>query len=316
MKTINPSEKKKSLQISISRKILIIGSALLAFLFYQYSYTQDYDFQQGDDVDYLVVMEAENFSENTPVDDVMWAPTDSPDDYSGEGAMMAVTSAPFASAASAMEGSAVMTYKINFTESGIHYIWARASRTGGGDDSYHAGIDGVIGENGEFLTFHETDFEAGTWGWINYRNNIEPGYVDIPEAGVHELNIYIRENGFRIDKILLTPSDTNVYIPEGTGPDETLAPDGIHITPTNFDENLFTLRTNLVSEELSVIFAKEEFSQGKLEIISSQGSVLRSVTVDNSSQLNLNVSELRSGLYFVKIQMTDHSVLVRKFVKQ
>jgi hypothetical protein len=167
------------------------------------------------------------------------------------------------------------------------------------------------------LTFHNTTFDNGTWGWINFKNfnSAEPGYVYVTTEGVHELNIYIRENGFRIDKILLTVSDTNDYKPEGLGPDETLPPSSVRIASSNFDQNLFTLQTNLVSEDLTVIFAEKEIMQGTLEIISPQGSVLRSVIIDNSSQLNMNISGLRSGMYFVKVRMADNSVLVKKFVK-
>jgi hypothetical protein len=316
MKTI-PTKQTKSQRLFLSRILLITGSILLTFCSYQSVFAQDYDFQQGDDVDYLVVMEAENFSENTPVGDVMWALTDSPEDFSGEGAMMAVTGGAFATKESAMEGSAIMTYKINFTESGIHYIWARACRmVGPSDDSYHAGIDGVIGVNGEMLTFHTTDFENGTWGWINYRNNIEPGYVEIPSAGVHTLDIYIRENGFRIDKIILTPSDTSYFKPDGMGPDETLPVEGPELTPATLDDNLFTISQNPIQEELTVIIGAKQYQTGRLEVISLQGKVLKSHLIENDSQIRLNMSDLRSGLYFVKLELDNRSVLIKKFVKE
>jgi hypothetical protein len=295
------------------------GSILLGFLVVvlQISVAQDFDFQQGDDVDNLVVMEAENFSSNTPNGTAQWSLTDEPADFSGEGAMMAVSDNPFASKEDALAGSAVLSYKINFVASGIHYIWAHACRmVGPSDDSYHAGINGTIEDNGVMLTFHGTTFDNGTWGWINFRNNVEPGNVYVPSEGVHELNIYIRENGFRIDKIILTPSDTNDFKPEGLGPDETLPPSSVRIATSNFDENLFTLYSNMVSEELTVIFDEKELLQGTLEIISPQGSVIKSVMIDNHSQLNMNISGLRSGMYFVKVQTTDKSVLVKKFVKR
>lgn len=290
---------------------------LLAFIL-QVSIAQDYDFQQSDDIDNFVVMEAENFSSNTPNGTSMWSPTDEPADFSGDGAMMAVSDNPFASAEDALSGSAVLSYKINFVATGQHYIWAHACRmVGPSDDSYHAGLDGVIEEGGTFLTFHNTEFDNGTWGWINFKNfnTVEPGSVYVASEGVHELNIYIRENGFRIDKIILTPTDTNEFKPEGLGPDETLAPSSIHNANANFDENLFTLQTNLVSEQLTVLFGETELLQGTLEIISPQGSTVRTVAIDNHSQFNLDVSGLRSGMYFVKVQLADNSVHVKKFVK-
>ncbi len=309
MKTTFPSTQKKS------RSLLISCSIFLIIFGCQYSFAQDYDFQQGDDEHNLVVMEAENASVNTEVGTEMWAPTNEPADYSGNGAMMVVADASKPNVTDALN-SATLTYNINFIRGGRHYFWARASRTGGGDDSYHAGIDGTILDGGTFINFEEASSdEKQTWVWIHH-SGVAAGkcYVDVPSAGVHDFNVYIRENGFRIDKLIITP-DSN-YIPEDKGPDETLAPNGLRNASSNFDENLFTLSTNMVNEELMVFIAEKEYLQGKLEIVDLQGKVLRKVSINNDSQVSLNVANLQSGMYLVRVQLTDNSVLVKKFVKK
>ena len=45
------------------------------------------------------------------------------------------------------------------------------------------------------------------------------GFVAVDEPGPHVLNLWMREDGFEIDKIVLTPDAK--YRPEGFGPDES-----------------------------------------------------------------------------------------------
>jgi hypothetical protein len=294
----------------------VLGFIVVAM---QFSIAQD--FYQSEDEHNLVVMEAENFTSNVVNGTSEWVETDSPEGFSGTGAMMAVSDNPFATPDDAIAGSPVLTYEVKFVVTGTHYIWARACRTiGPSDDSYHMGINGEIGESSEMLTFHLTDFPNGTWGWINFRNkpDVGLGSVDILTEGLNEVNVYIRESGFKIDKIVLTTSDTNYYKPydiDTLGPPETLPPSAIHYASANFNENLFKLSTNLVNEELVIFMDERKNLQGKLEIINLQGKVLRSVSIDNNSQLNLNIGNLHSGMYLVKVQLADNSILVKKFVK-
>jgi len=293
--------------------LFITGSILLIIFSYQYSFAQDFDFQQGDDEYNLVVMEAENFSSNTPVNDDMWTLTDSPISFSGQGAMMAVASVSLPEVSKALE-SAILSYNINFIRAGRHYFWAHASRTGGSDDSFHAGADGTILDGGTFINFEESVSDETDWEWVHHSGVAAGnGYIDIPSTGVHNFNVYIRESGFKIDKVIIT-SDSN-YVPEGLGPEETLAPNGLHDASLNFDENLFTLSTNMVNEELMVSLDKKEILQGKLEIVDLQGKVLRNVSINNNSQISLNVANLKSGMYLVRVQLTDNSVMVKKFIK-
>lgn len=313
MKTLIASIQKKSRHIFLSRSLLINCCILLFIFNFQYSFAQDFDFQQSDEEYNLVVMEAENFSVNTPKIDDLWALTDSPNSFSGEGAMMAVAAASLPNVDDALN-SATLTYHINFIRGGRHYFWAHATHTSGADDSFHAGIGGTILDGGTFINFEESISDETEWEWIHH-SGVAGGksYVDIPSIGVHDFNVYIRESGFKIDKIIITP-DSN-YIPEFLGPDETLAPNGLRNVSSNFDENLFSFSTNMVSEELVVFINRNEYLQGKLEIIDLQGKVLRSDPIDSSSQLTVNVAGLQPGMYLVKVKLADNSMMVKKFVK-
>ncbi len=279
----------------------------------QFSFSQDYKFEQTDDPHKLVVMEAENFSSNTPVGDVAWMATDSPVDFSGQGAMMAVTGGPFTTIETVLAGSAVMTYKIKFIKAGQHYIWARASRTGGGDDSYHAGVDGVITDSSLFLTFHMTTFDNGTWGWIYYRSTAGQASVDIPSAGVHDLNIYIRENGFRIDKILLTEDPATSYTPEGMGPDETLASSAI--PPATVDNGVFSVYPNPADRQVNIQIKDNPYNGGILKIYDLQGRQLRILHPGSHHTLVADISDFEPGVYIMKFELNDQCIAVSRFFK-
>ena len=206
-----------------------------------------------------------------------------------------------------------MTYKIKFVNAGQHYIWARASRTGGGDDSYHAGIDGVITDSSLFLTFHMTTFDNGTWGWIYYRSTAGQASVNIPSVGVHDLNIYIRENGFRIDKILLTEDPATSYTPEGMGPDETLASSAVD--PATRENDLLSVFPNPASNLVNIQVKDSQFKAGTLKIFDLQGRLVKNIVFEGNNELTADVSGLESGVYFMKLEQGDRLIAVERLFK-
>lgn len=275
---------------------------------------QDYDFEQSDDNDNLVVMEAENFSENTPNGTASWSLTDSPEDYSGEGIMMAVCSSPFATAESALTGSAVLTYKIKFIQSGTHYIWARASRTGGSDDSFHAGIDGTIGETSTFINFEgDVSAEKDTLIWIYWCNPAaSAASVEVPSSGVHNFNIYIRENGFKVDKFILTTNQQ--YVPDSLGPNETIADTtttAIYQKPVA--QNLFVAFSQ--DDELHLKVNNEIGQNAVFEVITIQGQVVKTIYLNNRKIMNVNISELIDGMYLIRLKQNNKMLDLKKFIK-
>ena len=103
----------------------------------------------------------------------------------------------------------------NFVKTGIHYVWVRMYASGGNHDSCHAGID-----NQENLTANRIEVpEVSQWTWTNTTMELTTATITIDTTGLHKVNIWMREDGSRVDKILLTP-DAN-YVPTGAGPDES-----------------------------------------------------------------------------------------------
>ena len=162
----------------------------------------------------MVVMEAENYSAAAP----------------GTGAQAAFTwqelSDPFASGGTAMEvpnGSGGgwtglnltgprLDYDINFTQTGTYLLWVRTSAPTGNDDSFHAGLDGVSYTNTSGVGMGNV---VGDWGWTNEANSGQSVEIVVNTPGLHTLNIWMREDGVKVDKMILTQAST---APNGIGP--------------------------------------------------------------------------------------------------
>jgi len=174
--------------------------------------------------DWLLCAEAENPDSITPRAwrgvERTWVPTTGRAGYSGTGAMRALPNTEGDPRPIDAVECASLDFCVNFPESDTYprtyYIWVRGAAEGGADDSCYVGLDGVI--NSQNLN----------QGWV------VPGYtwssadsiqlrvsVDIPSGGPHTIHVFLREDGFYCDKIVLT-TDVN-YAPAsvngGLGPD-------------------------------------------------------------------------------------------------
>ncbi len=116
---------------------------------------------------------------------------------------------------------AVLTYRVHFTHPGRYYLWVRAFSSGTDDNGMHAGIDGTWPESGRRLQWCEG---KQSWRWESKQRTAEEHcgepykiYLDVPTAGIHEIHFSLREDGFEIDRWLLT-SDRDFVRPDGIGP--------------------------------------------------------------------------------------------------
>ncbi|MDJ0906416.1 MAG: sulfatase-like hydrolase/transferase, partial [Woeseiaceae bacterium] len=104
-----------------------------------------------------------------------------------------------------------LEYRINVSAPGRHYVWVRAKASNGSNDSLHVGLNGAASPNG----FRVSNFESN-WSWSStLMGSGERAYVDIGSAGEHAFDVWMREDGIIIDKILLTTSAQ--FEPQGQG---------------------------------------------------------------------------------------------------
>lgn len=120
---------------------------------------------------------------------------------------------------------AVLSYPVYFETPGQYYVWARAYSTGSEDNGVHIGLNGQWPESAQRLQLCQGK-HSWTWSSAQRVNNNHCGtpntiYVDIPHKGVHTVMVSMREDGFELDKLLLT-KDKN-YLPTGVDKPETMS---------------------------------------------------------------------------------------------
>ena len=163
----------------------------------------------------LVVMEAENAHENLARGGQSWEVVTTIGGYSGEAAMQALPDQGKLYNSTYASTSPELGFEVRFGEGGTYYVWVRLYAANDYDNSVHVGLDGV--ESPEGHAMEETIY--GSWVWSKNRKYVaEPARLN-PSAGLHRVNLWMREDEVAIDKVLLT-KDAG-YTPVGPGPDES-----------------------------------------------------------------------------------------------
>lgn len=107
-----------------------------------------------------------------------------------------------------------LDYRIHFNTPGVYYIWARSQSYDHYGNSFHLGMNGepvTSSDNIECLG------ENNTWIWDNDTKDKTPATIEIKKAGPVTINIWPREDGIQIDKLVLTLD--SVYQPANEGPE-------------------------------------------------------------------------------------------------
>lgn len=109
-----------------------------------------------------------------------------------------------------------LDYNIWINTPGTYFIWVRGKSKGAESNGMHVGIDGTL-TTGQAMTGW---FAINQWVWENRRRNSSPAFVEINEVGPHTLNVWNRDDGFKLDKIVLTRESG--FQPVGEGPPESI----------------------------------------------------------------------------------------------
>jgi len=168
-------------------------------------------FQQDPGPDGIVSMEAENFDDNVEQSGAQWEEVGPTEGFTGTAGMQVL--GPSFYDPGYAETSPRLEYEINFVKTGTHYVWIMAWAAGGSDDSCHVGLDGEE-------TPLSSNWSGGGNSWSNDRYP-ETGRAqfEVTTVGIHVLDIWVREDGLIIDKIVLTTNPD--YTPTGGGPEES-----------------------------------------------------------------------------------------------
>ncbi|RCW36817.1 hypothetical protein [Marinilabilia salmonicolor] len=110
-----------------------------------------------------------------------------------------------------------LDYRIHFSTPGVYYIWARGQSYDHYGNSFHVGMNGKPVESSDKI---ECLGENNTWIWDKDTKDNAPATIEIKEAGPVTINIWPREDGIQIDKLVLTLDDA--YQPENEGPEANM----------------------------------------------------------------------------------------------
>ena len=99
-----------------------------------------------------------------------------------------------------------------FATTGTYQVWIRGQAPNGNDNSIHIGLDGAANTTADRL-------QVTTYGsWVWSRNTMDGvnATITVTTPGVHTIDMWMREDGLVVDRILLNRSTT--VVPSGTGP--------------------------------------------------------------------------------------------------
>lgn len=187
-----------------------------------------------------VVIEAEHFAENTPRSSHQWNLVANAQ-ASGQSVMTANPNSNQYINSNYAVTSPELTYRVNFSNTGTYYVWLRGIGPSANDDSCHVGIDNnEVGSSDRI-----TGFTSGL-NWTRSTIDGPIATIQVGTAGVHELNLWMREDGFSADKIVLTKSSS--FTPTGGGPQESARSgatsgnpcDNVCTNPTKFTSSSYT----------------------------------------------------------------------------
>ncbi len=169
----------------------------------------------------FVVFEAEDFS-NTTIGtgaalNTYWSEESSISGHSGRGYLEAKPNNGV-NTFDTTEGPR-LDYEIDFNTPGTYTVYVRMFGQNGNDDSLHAGLDGNP------LTYGDVGLSSeSSWGWeYSVAGNMVT--FDVQTPGRHTFNIWMREDGTLVDKIVLQQSGAT---PTGLGPSGLMSTNGFN----------------------------------------------------------------------------------------
>ncbi|MEM7576548.1 MAG: putative Ig domain-containing protein [Planctomycetota bacterium] len=186
----------------------------------------------------LVTIEAERFSNRVDRDDgYVWTVQDNAN--ASDGQVVTALQGGFAGILNPGADDPRLDYQVTFETPGTYYVWIRGFGSGSADSAH-------IGLNGTQITTQGgiSDISGSNPNWGSRGTGGNTISLDIPAAGDYTLNLWPREDGVSIDKLLLTTDPS--YTPSGTGPSDHVNPlldqtaDEDAAFTYQFDANAFT----------------------------------------------------------------------------
>jgi poly(beta-D-mannuronate) C5 epimerase len=164
----------------------------------------------------LVVMEAEHFETSMAVSGHAWVVTNNVAGFAGPAVMQALPNTGLSITTNIVNTSPMLGYPVVLTNAGEAKLWVRGWGGSSADDSVRVGFDGELLAT---VSYSQTN----TWVW-------KSASFTVTNAGVHLVNLWMREDGAYVDRLILSLDPA--FTPIGEGPAEI--PLAVQLlTPTN-----------------------------------------------------------------------------------
>jgi hypothetical protein len=107
-----------------------------------------------------------------------------------------------------------LRFQVIFVTTGTYNVWLRGIGPNGDGDSAHAGIDNTGPTTADRISSFGTSL-----GWSRSTMDGPTATINVTTTGLHTISIWMREDGFVFDKLLLTTNGS--FTPTGAGPPES-----------------------------------------------------------------------------------------------
>ncbi|MBB3836085.1 murein tripeptide amidase MpaA [Runella defluvii] len=198
-----------------------------------------------------------------------------------------------------------LDYVLNISTPGTYYVWVRMSAGSSttSDDAFYVGLNGVsVSSN---FTNGINNNGGTAWTWVGAVSAVRVT-ANVTTPGYNVLNIWMREDGIRIDKIVVTNSSS--FTPTGTGPSQStpchsattrLAAEALDIS-TDEDIKAFP---NPFQHTLKVNWNHAPEPVKELILYGVDGrTIYQNATLDGLSELEIATSHLAEGSYLLQVQ--------------
>ena len=262
-----------------------------------------------------IVMQAEHFhSVREDADFFTWERSTDFAGYSG-GSFMLAPDGSYGDPTVAKADAPAITYRINFTQTGTHYVYFRCSYADGNSDSYWLGVnDTTILRMNPYTEIGE-NFD--TWGWSESTASGKALFA-IGSTGEQDVIVYQRESGFRLDKIIITTDSASALVgTDDIGPAETEFTTGINDNDLSRSLNVYP---NPVTDFANINFEVLKPGKVNISLFNVFGQKVKEMATEALAPGNQKVtwdladnSRISAGVYYLRIDMAGESA-VRKIV--
>ena len=168
-------------------------------------------FLQKTDATGLVVMNARNHDAKASRSNHNWTTVN----HLGVNAMEAIPDSGARIASGYVSNSPYLRFNVNFQKTGTHYVWLRGSCQGN-DNTAHFGVNGNASASSANI---KLPVNKG-WVWSGTTMGGARTKVSVNKTGLQTVEVYMREDGLILDKVLITSSAA--YTPAGSGPAQSV----------------------------------------------------------------------------------------------